>query len=235
MDYKIIEDEVYLFCEDFFEDVAILSDDNEAFIEDNGLYIPKENYTILVDFLQKTFKNFKILDPTFYSITLDKLSNDLMQTTQIYNEVIQSAQNIKEIFESEFLRDSPTLTTLAKAILEFSQLEDKTEDELEYLKQIKKDYLKLKEIFFNIFEEIFSDDKKHYLNTIKSGINTKSYYFDKLLWQEANLSPAIVKHFSTRKLTKKLNTKDYILFTTTLMRPYTDEYKYLQNCLKVFK
>ena len=235
MDYKNIEDEVYQFCEEYFEDVAILSEENEIFIEDYGLYIPKENYTILVPFLQKTLKNFKILDPTFYSNTLDKLSKDLLQTTQTYAEIIKKSKNLKEIFESEFLQESPILTNFAKAIIEFAQLPDKTSDELSYLKKMKKDYMKLKEVFFNIFEEIFSDDKRHYLNTINNGINAKSYYFDKLLWKEADHSITIVKHFSIRKLDEKLNTKDYILFTTALMRPYTDEYRYLQNCLKVFK
>ncbi len=235
MDYKIIEDEVYQFCEEYFEDIAILSGKNEAFTEDNGLYIPKENYTILVQFLQKNFKNFKILDPTFYSDTLDKLSKDLLQITQIHAEVLKRSQNIKEIFESNFLRESPTLTNFAKNIIDFTQLPDKTSDELSYFKQIQKDYIKLQEIFFNIFEEIFNDDKKHYLSTINNGINIKSYYFDKLLWQEVNLSLTITKHFSARKLTGKLNTQKYILFSSSIMRPYTQEYEYLQNCLKVFK
>jgi len=235
MDYKIIEDEIYNFCSDFFEEVSIITEDNVDFIEDNQLHIPKENYAVLNNFLQKTLNNFKILDPTFCSSTLDKLGRDLIYLNNIYNETNKKTANISKIFESKFIPQSSTLTNFAKSILEFSDLADKTSDEIFFLKKMKKDYLQLKEIFFTNFEEIFNDDKKYYMTSLKSSINIKCYYLDKLLWKEADESIAIVKHFSIRKLDEKLNSKDYILFTTALMRPYTEEYKYLQTCLRVFK
>ncbi len=235
MDYKTIEDEVYQFCAIYFDDIAGVAEDNANFIEDNNLRIPKENYSILNPFLQKTLKNFKILDQTFCTSTLSKLSHDLEYLSELYSGVVKKSQDTLKIFESKFIPSSPTLTNFAKAILDFAELPDKTSEEILYLKKMKIDYPKLKEIFYTIFEEVFTDDKKHHLLSLKSGINTKAYYFDKLLWKEADASLIIVKHFQIRKLDGKLNTKDYILFTTALMRPYTDEYRYLQKCLKVFK
>ena len=235
MDYKTIEDEVFEFSADYFDDIATLAEENETFVQEHDLHIPKENYTILNKFLQKTLNNFKILDQTYCSNTLDKLSFDLEQICFKFDSVIKNSHNTKDIFDKKFLPTSPTLVNFAKATIDFAELPHKTTDEILYLKQMKKDYLKLKEVYFTIFEEIFNDDKKHYLTSLKYGINTKSYYFDKLLWKEADQSITIVKHFSIRKLEGKLNTKDYILFTTALMRPYTDEYRYLQKCLRIFK
>ena len=153
----------------------------------------------------------------------------------MYDKFQKKSKDTKNIFESQFISHSPMFTNFAKAILELSELPNKTSEEVLYLKKLKKDFIKLKEIYFDIFEELFAEERKGYLFALKSGMNTKSYYFDKLLWKEADASMTIVKHFSIRKLDGKLNTKDYILFTTAIMRPYTDEYRYLQNCLKVFK
>lgn len=235
MDYKDIEDEVYEFCSIYFEEIAIVAEDNLAFIEENRLHMPKENYSILNEFLQKTHRNFKILDPVYCSSTLDKLSRDLNQLNELYTRVEKNASNKEEIFNSKFIPASNILTNFTKAIYDFTEAAEKTSEQILYLKQMKEDYAKLKKVFYSLFEDIFYDDKKNYLLNLKDSINTKSYYFDKLLWIEADDSAIIVKHFSIRKLDGKLNTKDYILFTTSLMRPYTEEYRYLQKCLKVFK
>lgn len=235
MDYEIIENEVDGFSALFFEDIADAAEENDHFIDDNSLPVPREDYTILNKFLQKTLANFKILDPTYCSSTLNKLGTDLKQLSEIYDKLLKKTKDTKSIFESQFIPHSPTLTSFAKAILDLAELPNKTPEDALYLKKLKTDYIKLKEIFYEIFEEVFINDKKRYLLALKSGMNTKSYYFDKLLWKEADASMTIVKHFSIRKLDGKLNTKDYILFTTAIMRPYTDEYRYLQTCLKVFK
>jgi len=235
MDYQIIEDEIYKFCESYFDDISEIAEDNAHFIEDNRLRIPKDNYAILNKFLQKTLNNFKILDQTYCTSTLDKLGKDLEQLDEVYRYVVKKSENTRKIFDTKFLPSSHTMTTFAKAILDFAELPEKTSEEIFYLKKMKKDYPQLKEVFYTIFEEVFTNDKKHHLLALKSGINTKTYYFDKILWKEADASITIVKHFSIRKLDGKLNTKDYILFTTAIMRPYTDEYRYLQKCLKVFK
>lgn len=235
MDYETIENEVDSFNVLFFEDVASIADENDHFIDDNGLPVPRDDYTILNKFLQKTLGNFKILDPSYCSPTLDKLGTDLKQLSEVYDKLQKNTSDIKKVFENQFIPHSTILTDFAKAILNLAETPNKTPDDTQYLKKLKTDYIKLQEVFYNVFEELFTEEKKRYLLAIKSGMNTKSFYFDKLLWKEADASLTIVKHFSIRKLDGKLNTKDYILFTTAIMRPYTDEYRYLQNCLKVFK
>jgi len=243
MDYEIIEDEIFEFIDNFFDEFYTLAEDNENFIENNNLHIPKENYMLLNKFLQKTLSNFKNVDHTFCSSTLNKLSIDLNYLSVKLENLIKNSKDIKTIFEKQFVPIfekqfvpiSPTLVDFAKVIVEFTELPNKTIEEFAYFKQMKKNYLKLKEIYYDIFEEAFNNERKYNIMALKYGINTKAYYFDKLLWKEANSSKAIVRYFKIRKLNGKLNSKKYILFITALMLPYVDEYRYLQRCLRIFK
>ncbi|WP_294962172.1 hypothetical protein [Sulfurimonas sp.] len=92
-----------------------------------------------------------------------------------------------------------------------------------------------KEVYFSTFQEIFKDDLKYFLESLSLCLNSKTYYFDKLLWKEAESSLVIKKHLQALEINNKLNTRDYLLYTTDLMRPYTEEYEYLQSCLRIYK
>jgi hypothetical protein len=96
---------------------------------------------------------------------------------------------------------------------------------------LKEDFKRLDSIYFDVFEEIFYDIfyrvKKHLLNIL----NSKALYFEVIMWDEAKDSQAIINHYNFLGI-KKLNTKSYILHTTKLMRPYTNEYRMLKRILR---
>jgi len=102
-------------------------------------------------------------------------------------------------------------------------------------RKLSKILQELKSVYYTAFEEIFNDDKKYFISSLMKALNSKTYYFDKLLWREASKSNVITKHFQLLKIKNRLNTKDYLLYTTGLMRPYTKEYQYLQSCLRIYK
>jgi hypothetical protein len=235
MDLTIIEDEVYKFNREFFSEVSDTTEECLNFIEQNRLHIPKENYTIVGEFLHNTLKNFRILDSTFMSSTLKKINSDIKYLQILYDETVEDSQNIKNIFELEFITSSPSFSHFAREVLKAQSIRNPNDEQRKEKKKLSAMLVELKNIYFTTFEEIFKDDKKYFLESIMISLNSKTYYLDKLLWKEAASSIVITKHFQVLKIKNKLNTRDYLLYTTGLMRPYTKEYQYLQSCLRIYK
>jgi len=235
MDLRIIEEEVYKFSGEFFYEISKTTEKSLNFIDQNHLYIPKENYTIVGAFLRNTLKSFRILDSTFMSSTLKKLDADVKHLQTVYDETVQDSKNIKNIFESEFIPSSPSFASFAREYLKVQNIKTPNEEQRKEKKKLSAMLVELKDIYYSTFEEIFKDDKKYFLDSLMLSLNSKTYYFDKLLWKEAASSIVITKHFQVLKIKNKLNTRDYLLYTTGLMRPYTKEYQYLQSCLRIYK
>lgn len=235
MDLTIIQEEVYKFNGDFFSEIAAVTEECLNFIEHNHLHEPKENYTIVGDFLHNTLKSFRILDSTFMSLTLKKIDSDIKYLQTLYDETIENSQNIKNIFESGFITSSPSFSRFAREVMKIQAIRNPTDEQRKEKKKLSAMLAELKNIYYTVFEEIFRDDKKYFLESLMISLNSKTYYFDKLLWREAASSMVITKHFQVLKIKNKLNTKDYLLYTTGLMRPYTKEYQYLQSCLRIYK
>jgi hypothetical protein len=235
MDLTIIEEEVFKFNREFFSEISSASEEYLNFIEQNHLHIPKENYTIVGQFLQNTLRNFRILDSTFMSQTLKKINSDVKHLNTLYNETLEDSADIKAIFESEFLTYSTSFANVGKEIIKAQNIRNPSNEDKKEKKRLSALLLELKEIYYNTFEEIFKEDKKYFLESLMICLNSMTYYLDKLLWKEASASIVITKHFQVLKIKNKLNTKDYLLHTTDLMRPYTKEYRYLQSCLRIYK
>ena len=235
MDLTTIEDEVYNFNKDFFYEISITTERCLNFIEQNHLHIPKENYTIVGEFLHNTLKNFRILDSTFMSPTLKKLDLDIRYLQSLYDETLKRSQNIKDIFESDFIVSSASFAPFAREILKAQSVRNPTDEQRKTKRHLSQMMQELKDVYYTSFQEIFKDDKKYFLESLLLVLNSKTYYFDKLLWKEASASVVITKHFQVLKIKNKLNTRDYLLYTTGLMRPYTKEYQYLQSCLRIYK
>lgn len=235
MDLTIIEDEIYKFHRVFFAEVSEASERCLNFIEKNNLHIPKENYTIVGDFLNTTLKNFRVLDSTFMSSTLKKLNADVKYLSALYNETKEETKNVKEIFESEFIPSSVSFSRFARVVSNAQSIRNPTDEQRKERKELSSMLSELKDIYYLTFKEIFNDDKKYFLESLMLSLNSKTYYLDKLLWKEASASIVITKHFQVLKIKNKLNTRDYLLYTTGLMRPYTKEYQYLQSCLRIYK
>jgi len=235
MNYETIEDEIYNFSAIFFEEIAFYTEINLDFIQNNQLHMPKRNYTSLIAFLSKTLNTFKNLDKQFLNSTLNKLQTDLKQLDILYTQTKEDSSDMLGLFNSKFINYSPTLSNYAKIIIDTNKINNKNSEEFTQLKRLKQNFLNLKKIYFKIFQEIFYEERKDLLQILKQSINTKSYYLDKILWLNAKKSFPIVKHLKTRKMNENLNSKEYITFICSTMRPYTDEYRYLQSCLKVYR
>nr|WP_321267159.1 hypothetical protein [uncultured Sulfurimonas sp.] len=235
MDLTIIEEEIFKFNKDFFSEISTTTQRCLNFIELNHFHIPKENYTIVGEFLHSTLKNFRILDSTFMSSTLKKIDLDVMNLKALHNKTLSNSKDIKHIFESEFIASSPSFTRFAKEVLKAQQIQNPSDEQRKNKKHLLAMMIELKDIYYTTFLEIFKEDQKYFLESLMIVLNSKTYYFDKLLWKEASASIALTKHFQVLKIKNKLNTKDYLLYTTGLMRPYTKEYQYLQSCLRIYK
>jgi len=235
MDLKTIEDEIYEFTTAYFDEVADTVEGEIEFIENNNLYIPKENYTIVTDFLNTTLINFRVYDSKFMSSTLDKVHKDAKILQELYKNLKKRTEDIKNIFNTYFISSSPILTAFAKEIIaQKEKVEDSIEDR-KLLKKLMLDFKELQNIYYEIFSEIFSEDKTYYTKGILEALNSKAFYFDKLLWKEALESDVIKRRLKSLISENTPNTKNYLLYTTGLMRPYTKEYQYLQSCIRIYK
>ena len=72
-----IEEEIDQFSVNYFKSYTNFLDEELDFIEDNRLFLPKENYTIAIELLAKILKHFQVLDVKFYHKTLKKLLDDI--------------------------------------------------------------------------------------------------------------------------------------------------------------
>jgi len=213
MDITIAEDEVYNFCLEYFEEEALIAELCLAFMDNYELFVPKENYTVMPKFLDTIIKKFRVLDSNFISPTLEKMNKDMQILDNTLNNLKNKTVSIREVFNKDFLEYSAVLSSST----EFTN------------------YKELKKVYFCIFSAIFYKDKKYYLSIIKEILNSRAFYCDRLLWREAKASNFIKKHFQVNKISEVLNSKNYLLHATSLMRPYTAEYDYYQSCIRIYK
>jgi len=235
MNIQTIEDEIIQFNNTYFYETTQIVEGCLDFIQNNNLIVPKANYAIVTNFLAKMVKNFRILDSKFLTNCMSKLLNDIKILQSSYKELPKTQSEVLQVFKSEFIPFSPLLSSMAKELLELHNLKKKSEDEIAYQKRVTANFKELKDIYYKMFIEIFNDDKNYFIKAIKEILNSKSFYLDKLIWIESEKSIVLKKHFKILKMQDRLNTKSYLLYTTEMMRQYTDEYKYLQSCLRIYK
>lgn len=235
MDVSVIEDEISYFCSEFFEDAAAEVEDAIAFIEDNELEVPKENYTVLPLFLTTIIQRFRVLDSAFVSPLLDKVAKDMSTLQSILIPLKKDCENARELFNTEFIESSEILANLQNDINN-QKIRAKGDADLKItLHESEIQFNKLKKIYYEIFSEMFYEEKTYYLESLLVSLNLFSYYCDKLVWIEASQSNFIKKHFQVQKISTVLNSKNYLLHATSLMRPYTKEYEYYQSCIRIYK
>ena len=235
MDITIIEDEVSYFCADFFEEATIEVEEGIDFLEDNELEVPKENYTVLPNFLNTIIQRFRVLDSNFVSPLLEKVRKDMRTIQKILIPLKEHSKDIPKLFEEEFIPSSEVLSDLQKDLNDQRIRARGNADLKQRLDESEERYNKLKDIYYEVFSEMFYEDKKYYIESLSLILNSKAFYCDKLLWKEANESNFIKKHFQVQKISTVLNSKNYLLHATSLMRPYTKEYEYYQSCIRIYK
>ncbi len=235
MDIEAIREEVYRFNRSYFFDISAYVDDNLDFIELNNFIVPKEDYIVLNDFLRDTAKMFRILDNNFMSILLKKISFDINNLNTYYHKIKTDTQNIKEIFEDEFINTSIYVTRLSNEIQRLRGLKAPSNHEIQRHSRLAIDYKELKTIYYDEFRDIFVDDKNYLLSLIKIALNSRIYYFNKFLSKEATDSERLQVYFRKIGIDINFNIRDYLLFSIHQLEPDTKEFIYLKSCQRIYK
>lgn len=232
MNIETIQNEVADFHDTFFLSSLELIDSNFEFIDQHKLLETKTNYFFTLHFLQTTINNFTNLDYEFSSSTLRKLHRDINNIYKIY--LAQEKENVTMIFEKIFL---PTVILFQDMKAEILSIQNTpiSKDDTEDLKTIQGHIQQMEVIYFEVFEKDYREEKLYILNSLKSILNTKLYYLNQLLWQEAADSRIITRVHKNITHNKQINAKIYIQHRLETDIPYTDNYKYLQKCLKVYR
>ncbi|WP_373073523.1 hypothetical protein [Sulfurimonas sp.] len=235
MNIETVENEIYDFIDEYFDEELFLVESQLDFIEDNHLITPKINYTHIYPFLSLLLSRFEVMDHDFASSIIKKTSYDVKHIEKTYGNFLEKTQHFENVFKNFFIPSSTVLSDYANEILDLQKGADKSSDDFKQIKHMKQNLIDLKKIYFEVFEKIFSQSYKNINNDFKMIINTKIFYLDRLIWRRATKSENIIKHLQVRKLDEALNAESYLNLIMSMMRPYTDEYKYLEQCLKVYK
>jgi len=235
MDTETIEDDIFNFIDIFFGESLEIVDNNFNFLDEHSLIDPKESYFFTLKFLDTTMTHFSNLNRDFGSETLKKIYRDVKNLKKQYEIHLHQVENIEDIFNNKFIKKATLFNAMKKEILNIKNSDSFDEIDQESIEIIKQQYQQMKKIYFRSFQEIFKEQNDEILSSLKIIINFKAYYFDKLLWEEANRSQELERFFKDIKSEKAITSRIYIANRLAVDLPYTDDYKYLQKCIKVYR
>ncbi|MDD3342376.1 MAG: hypothetical protein PHR87_02245 [Sulfurospirillaceae bacterium] len=223
--------------DDYFNDEYEVIKFNVNFLESNGFaYQTKIDYMKLNRFISTAYNTIEANDVQVIDGLLSKFYKDIIFLNHFYKNFLEKAKDIQSIFRYNFLKPHQGTAALYALLSEKEEKKtgkkekDPSEDELnafeEYMKEeFRHEFLKEYEIYSENLREI---------------INTKTYYFDKLLWAEARKSNAINEFFKKSKrvdaeFSDELSTKIFIQqYLHTIDMSHTKDVKwhqYLHNVL----
>ena len=235
MDMQSIEDEINEFNSRFFKDIEDTVEEGLDFINNNRLHQPKENYTILFNYLNLLYTHFKTLDYNFIGTTLPKLYADIKYLTKLHKELQKRSENINEIFQKLIITRSPVLMLMQKEVHKYKSIHNISIEDKKILKKHIRNFEKLKQLYLESFKMNFTADRDYFLFSILKILNTKTYYLEKLLWIQVSQSPFVMKTLKDINSKEEINSKIYLTHKLSVIMPYSDEYRYLQKCLRIFK
>ena len=231
MNITTVENEIYEFNVAFFQKYVAATDEFAQLAVSHGLYIPKENYTLVSDFLNKLFSHFKTLDPKFFNPTLKKLYFDTVRLQQLLLSLELETQNPKTVFQNRFLPSSPSFGMLKKEIAKLKNRSLPSLEEKQTLSALVDASETIKKIAYRRFSALFYKDAKYLRHKLLEALNSKTFYFDRLLWIEARKSTVLSQHLKEIGF----STKEYILHSDDFLKTYTKNKNYFQNCLRIYK
>lgn len=190
--------------DEFFLDEQEVLRFNSNFLESNGFeYQTNIDYMKLNRFISAAYATIQSNDFKVIDILINNLHKDIIFLNQFYKNFMEKSKDSKAIYKHIFLKQNDGLDGIEKKI--FKESKKFTETEVIELDDF------LKENFESIFTKNYESCKEN-LVTI---INTKTYYFDCLLWKEARKSQSIQDFFKKSKrletnLEEPLSTKIFI-------------------------
>jgi len=231
MDKKTISLVVKKFNDIYFKNIHQIVEKNFDFIDSLGLPAPKQNYLFTYDYLTYVYDIFVRIDNKFVSHTLNKLKRDidnLQELLQIHEDI---NKEYEEIFDEKFLPKSQLFTYMTQKLEQLKE-QDNNPKEVHTLQHHLKE---LKKVYLALFKNDFIKENRYILKNLKEILNTKIYYFDKLLWIEAQKSYTINTKLKKINMIKGYESKMYLLEILEVIMPYSQKYKYFEKCLKVYK
>ncbi|MDD4505241.1 MAG: hypothetical protein PHE60_02575 [Sulfurospirillaceae bacterium] len=220
------------FNDEFFNDEYEVLKFNINFLESNGFaYQTKIDYMKLNRFIAAAYNTIESNDIQVIDALISKFYKDVVFLNSFYKNFLEKSKDAESVFKHFFLKFVGGMSELYNLLSE-KEKQKLSEEECAAFE----DYIK--EEFINEFKKERDDYEQH----LRSIINTKTYYFDKLLWSEAKNSPAILDFFKKSKrtdgeLTEELSTKIFIKqYMQSIDLSHTKDIKwhqYLQNVLMI--
>lgn len=229
----IIED----FTQTYFNDEYEVLKFNINFLESNGFaYQKKVDYMKLNRFIAAAYNTIGANDVQAIDGLISKFYKDIVFLNNFYKSFLEKSKDISIVFKYHFLKSVGELDGLHTRL---SEKEAKRTGKMEHLQNDEERAefgAYIKEQFFREFKK----ERDGYAENLRSIINTKTYYFDKLLWNEAKKSASIRDFFKKSRridgdLTEELSTKIFVKqYLQTVDFSHAKDIKwhtYLQNVL----
>ncbi len=179
-----MEQEINNFLEKFFENEKKVIAFNAEFLEENGFeYITDIDFIKINRFITVAYNTISTIDPKVIDSLIVKFFQDLVFLNKFYQEFKKKSSKSNNAYK-KFVTSYGTVCTLAETCN--VRGESNNIDELDN---------KIRGIFDIKFKEIVEDIN----DDLRLIINTKTYYFDKLLWYEALKSKAVWEFFQKTK------------------------------------
>lgn len=230
-------DLVALFLNDYFSDEYEILKFNINFLESNGFeYQEQIDYMKLNRFISASYNTIQANDFQVIDVLLSKFYKDIVYLNNFYKRFIEKSKDPIVIYKSSFLKTYGGLKTIAKKLL------DQEDSKLAKAEPSQEELAQLDEFLKGQFDLEFDKDFRYFKDNLRLIINTKTYYFDKLLWTEARKSQSIQEFFKKAKreevnLKEPLSTKIFILqYMKTVDMSHTKNqswHEYLNKVLKI--
>lgn len=225
---------IHDFLSEFFSDAHEVLRFNMNFLESHGFkYQTEIDYMKLNRFVSAAYNAISANDYQVIDVLLNKFYKDIVFLNSFYKDFNTRGKDPLVIFKNQFIPYYGGISKLSKRLMPKDIKDEEITDN--YIDQIS-------DFFRDQFETIFAKEFSSFNDKLRLIINTKTYYFDSLLWTEARKSQNINEFFKKAKsdetnLNEPLSTKIYIKqYMKTIDKAQTKNqqwHAYLEKVLKI--
>jgi len=227
------------FTDDYFNDEYEVLRFNINFLESNGFtYQTKIDYMKLNRFVSAAFNTIQSNDMQAIDVLVSKFYKDIIFLNNFYKIFLDKSCDVYAVFKHQFLKEYGSI----EQFYLFFHAEEGKKKTQEKKPPTKEEITLFEEYIREEFRIFFLKEVQSYGDELRTIINTKMYYFDKLLWSEAKKSLSIREFFKKSKrsegdISDELSTKVFIKqYMRTIDLAHTKDarwHQYLENVLKI--